>query len=131
MYARVRGTDLRAAADLGKALVDEAPEMLKRVVLVTRRGIHVRDPVLVDLEIQDVSGPEALRDPRTFRQFRRREPAAAHPPCRAPQRRSPEHPSEHSATSNTSLPDPTTTGTARRSSSVICSSEVYPPTIKI
>ena len=90
--ARVRGTDLGASADLGEPLVDEAPEMLKRVVFVTRRGIDVGDPLLIRLEIHDVSGPEALRDPRALRQLGRGEPAAAHPSCRAPQRRSPEHP---------------------------------------
>ena len=121
------GRTSRAAADLGEPLVQEAPEMLERVVLVTRRRVDVADPLLVDLQIQDVgragSAPGSASAPPAPAGVSRRLRIRRAAPRNG---RSPEHPERAQRASSTSLPDPTTTGTARRSSSVICSSAAVP-----
>ena len=57
--------------------------MLQRVVLLTRRGVDVADPLRVGLQVELMRRAEPLRDPRRGDQFPRRQSPAAHPALRA------------------------------------------------
>jgi hypothetical protein len=80
---QVLAPNVARAAHLGVILIEESPQVLERVVLVARGGIHVADPLRVGLQVELVHRSEALRDTGAGDQFGRRQPPAPQPPLGA------------------------------------------------